>query len=415
MIARPNQLTPSNEKFWKIWLALAGRGWGKTRAFSEDIFWYAYKNPGVICGVIAPSHQNCLDICFRGSSGLFNVIPSELILRKSEKPVRVSLTNGSEIIGLTAEEPEKMRGFQFNRVWCDEFASWRYIDEMWDQINMCTRLGENPQIIISTTPRPLELLRKISKDENTIVVSGSSFENTSLPNTFLENLKLRYDGTAKGRQEIYAEILDDFEGALFTYDMIRMAKKHDFNLTVDEMRSKLSYVVIGVDPAVTSTENSDETGIIVCGYDGNSFYVLEDASGTYATDVWAFKVSELWTKWRANNVIVETNQGGDLVISNLKSFGSKYIKIQQIKAKDGKRIRAEPVATLYAQNKVYHIEYNENSLEKIERQMISFTGDKNDKSPDRLDALVYGLQDCLDRHTSRKAGFYTSAFAKVFD
>lgn len=224
----------------------------------------------------------------------------------------------------------------------------------------------------------------------------------NLASDFIQNLE--YAGGTNVTRFLEGEFQDEIAGALFTAKMILKTHECEFyKLSREQVRQKMSYICIGVDPAVTSEDKSDLTGIIVCGHDDNKYYVLEDASGRYHPEEWAAVVARLYRQWNANKVVVETNQGGELLRSNIQSHGAKDIWIAGVRAREGKRIRAEPVATLYAQDRVYHIPYytekkqedgqeEKNGLVDLEYEMQSFTGAMGQKSPDRLDALVHALQ-----------------------
>lgn len=382
--AREKQLPPEEDFF--IWLILAGRGWGKTRTGAQDIAIYALKNPNTVCAVVAPTHGDLRRVCFGGPSGLVSVIPESCLDQTTQKGYSSSLAeirlhNGSKIVGYAAQEPERLRGPQFHRAWCDELAAWRY-PEAFDQLMFGLRLGDNPQCIITTTPKPTKMIRDLIDRDDCITITGSTFENeANLASSALAMLKERYEGTNLGRQELFAEIIDSIEGALWNPELIDEAR-----LPTDT-EQELQQIVVAIDPAVTSNAQSDETGIVVVGKDHkNEYYVLEDLSDRYSPDGWARKAINAYYEWGADRIVAEVNNGGDLVERLLRSIDVN-IPYRAVRATRGKMLRAEPISALYEQRKVHHI----GSFPELESQMCSYTGETNQSSPDRLDALVWGL------------------------
>ena len=382
--ARQKQIAPSGN--WNVWLILAGRGWGKTRTGAQDIVSYALRNKDVRCAVVAPTFGDLRRVCFEGSSGIISLLSEELYANGKKKSgynrssVEIHLFNGSIITGYAASEPDRMRGPQYHRAWCDELAAWRYPDA-WDQLQFGMRLGTNPQTVVTTTPRPTPLIRLLHDREDCKVTTGSTFENeANLAESALKLFKERYDGTRLGRQELYAEILDEIEGALWSYNMIEETRVRE--------APEMQRVVVGIDPAVTSNEHSDETGIVVCGLglDGR-YYILDDVSGKMTADAWAKTAINAYYKHKASRIIAEVNNGGDLVERLIRTI-DKNIPYTKVHASRGKIIRAEPISALYEQKKVSHV----GIFTKLEDQMWSFTGEKA-SSPDRLDAMVWAMTE----------------------
>tara|TARA_R110000765_G_scaffold182108_1_gene288061 strand:+ start:317 stop:1567 length:1251 start_codon:yes stop_codon:yes gene_type:complete len=385
--ARDKQLQPKYIQHY-IWLILAGRGWGKTRTGAQDIALYALKNPNTICAVVAPTHGDLRRVCFGGPSGLISIIPKECFLESKDQKgysssvAEIRLHNGSKIIGYAAQEPDRLRGPQFHRAWCDEIAAWRY-PEAFDQLMFGLRLGENPQCVITTTPKPTKLIKDLVGREDVYVTSGSTFENeANLAKSALAMLKEKYEGTTLGRQELYAEIVDNLEGALWTHELIEEARLKD------DTERQLTQIIVAVDPAVTANENSDETGIVVVGKDhNNEFYVLEDLSGRHSADKWGKIAINAFYEWEADRIVAEVNNGGDLVERLIRNIDHN-VSYRSVRATRGKILRAEPIAALYEQRRVHHI----GALPELESQMCSYTGEAN-SSPDRLDALVWGITE----------------------
>jgi len=378
--ARDNQVVNESDQY-NIHLFLAGRGWGKTLTGAYDTVQYCLENRGVVCGVIAPTYGDLKRVVFAGDSGFINIIEPELLsttgYNKSDNEIH--FYNGSKIIGFPAIEPDRLRGVQFHRAWCDELASWRY-RETFDNLMMALRLGQNPKCIITTTPRPTKLIKELAKRSDTEIISGSTFENIdNLAPSAIAMLKERYEGTRIGRQELFAEILEDVEGALFNGQLIEEGRVRDI--------PDLERIVVAVDPAVTSTEHSDETGIIVAGRTSdNHFYILQDASQTTSPDVWVKKAIELYNRYECDRIVAEVNNGGDLIERLLRTQDST-VPYTSVRATRGKQVRAEPISALYEQNRVHHVGY----FKDLEEQMCQFTGNNVKSHDDRVDALVWAI------------------------
>lgn len=382
-LARPEQLP--TEEDWSVWLYLAGRGSGKTRTAAEWIVWQAVSKPKTRWAVIAATFADVRDTCAEGESGLIAILKRYEIMESYNRSMgEILLTNGSRIKLFSADEPDRLRGPQFHGAWCDELAAWRYTDT-WDQLQFGLRLGEKPRTIITTTPRPTPLIRELTSrtDGSVKVVRGSTFDNAkNLAPSALAQLRARYEGTRLGRQELYAEILTDTPGALWNLSMIDATRISKENLP------ELVRVVVAIDPAVTSGEQSDETGIVVVGKgsDGRG-YVLADRSCKESPSGWAHRAVQAFNDFSADRIVAEKNQGGDMVEATIRSvFPSAPFK--GITAKVGKRLRAEPISALYEQGRVSHV----GSFDPLEDQMTQWVPDSG-TSPDRLDALVHGLTE----------------------
>ena len=383
--ARDKQLQPQEDHF--IWLILAGRGWGKTRTGAQDIALYALRNPNTISAVVAPTFGDLRRVCFGGNSGLLSIIPDECYDQGfgtngfASSICEIRLANGSKIVGYAAINPERLRGPQFHRAWCDELAAWQY-PEAFDQLMFGLRLGENPQAVITTTPKPIKIIKDLIVRKDVHITKGSTFENQdNLAESALAMMQERYQGTALGRQELYAEIVDEVEGALWNVAMIEDERMPE------DTEIELSQIIVSVDPAVTSHQDSDETGILVVGKDfQNHFYVLEDLSGRHSADKWCRIAIRAFYEWEADRIVAEVNNGGDLVERLLRTIDTN-IPYRAVRATRGKLTRAEPISALYEQKRVHHLGF----YEELEAQMCSYTGLSSESSPDRLDALVWGL------------------------
>lgn len=403
---------------WFIWLMMAGRGAGKTRAGAEDAWWYGYMEPGCRYAVVAPTSQDCRKTCFEGESGLIVKCPPHLISNWNRGELTLTFTNGSMFQGYSAEEPDRLRGPQHHRAWCDELAAWRYLDETLDNLLMGLRLGDMPRIVATTTPRPLKRIKEIVADPTTWVDSVSTYANLrNLPRIFVEKIIARFEGTRLGRQELHAEILTDNPGALWQQDMldqtrVRTTSPRGTILLEDGRVVSLVRIVVAVDPASGglgedskkpgTIDDGDEWGIVVSalGDDGRG-YVLADLSqlGTPAEIGAACVVA--YDEWQADRIIYEANQGGEMVRHMLttsavamRQRGDRevdFVPTQAVWASRGKVTRAEPVSALYEQRRVVHV----GSHVRLEDQMCEFTSNFDKKrmgySPDRVDALVWGI------------------------
>jgi phage terminase large subunit-like protein len=285
----------------------------------------------------------------------------------------------------TADEPDNLRGPQHDAAWADEVAAWRY-EDAWDQLMFGLRLGTNPRAVVTTTPRPNKLVKELLAANTTAVTRGSTYDNkANLAPTFLQKIVAKYEGTRLGQQELYGAVLDDNPGALWTRAVIESGrvKKHP----------RLVRIVIGVDPAVSANESSDDTGIGAAGLgvDGE-VYILDDATEVMASPhVWGKAVVACFDKHQADRVVAEVNQGGDLVESNIRAQRA-YIPYKGIHAKKGKALRAEPVAALYEQGKVHHV----GVFAELEDEMCDWNPTlANQKSPNRIDWMVYAVTELL--------------------
>ena len=379
--ARAEQLPPQGN--WKTWLYMAGRGAGKTRTAAEWLAWEAIQAPMTRWAIVAPTFGDARDTCAEGQSGILGVLRRYRMLKTwNRNNGEIILNNGSRIKLFSADEPERFRGPQHHGAWCDELASYRYSDS-WDQLQFGLRLGEHPRVIVTTTPKPTPLIRALAgrTDGSVVVTRGSTFDNAAnlAPAALLE-LQARYNGTRLGRQELYGEILEDVEGALWTKGMIERARL--------PKAPPLSRIVVSIDPAVTNTDESDETGIIVCGSDASGHgYVLGDYSFRGSPLDWASKAVAVFDEHKADSILVEVNQGGDMVSAVLKQV-RLGLPIREIRAHVGKRLRA----AMYEQGRIHHIgEYS-----MLEDQMTIWTP-QDTKSPDRIDALVQAFSDLLGK------------------
>lgn len=378
-IGRPSQQAPGGD--WIVWLILAGRGFGKTRTGAETVRQWVKEEAFV--NLIGATADDARDIMIEGESGVLAICPDEErpIYRRSKR--RLDWPNGAVSLIFTADEPERLRGKQHAKIWGDELAAWRY-PEAWDQAMFGLRLGKRPQAIVTTTPRPTDLVRTLAKSPTTIITRGSTYDNAAnLARSFLSKIVEKYEGTRLGRQELNAEILDDNPGALWKRDAIDAGRMPPAALP------DLSYMAVGVDPAATSSESSDLTGIVCVGKDNREpphYYVLDDQSIQGSPEIWAKKVVACHAANGANIVVGEVNQGGEMVEMCIRTQGA-FIPYKAVRATKGKAVRAEPVSALYEQGRVHHV----GVFSKLEDQMCEWDPVTSKKSPDRVDALVWAF------------------------
>lgn len=398
---RPAQQEPSDDRPegpWTTWLILAGRGFGKTRAGAE---WVRKVMTGQTphsggryrrMAIVAETAADARDVLVEGESGILSVHPPAF--RPDYKPAlrRLTWPNGAQAHLYNAVEPDQLRGPQHDVAWCDELAKWRYVQETWDQLQFGLRLGRDPRQLVSTTPRPIPIIRNLVADKRTVVTKGHTNENRgNLAPTFLERIVGRFEGTRQGRQELAAEILDDVPGALWTRAMID-AKR----LRADERYPDLSRIVVAVDPSGTSGEDDEKAnsvGIVIAGrgVDGRG-YVLADWTCDLSPEGWGRRAIQAYKRWEADRIVAETNYGGAMVEAVIRSIDKK-VSFKEVKASRGKVVRAEPISALYEQGKISHV----GSMAELEDQMCNFTstGYVGEGSPDRADALVWALTEVM--------------------
>lgn len=382
--ARPAQLPPPGA--WRVWLLLAGRGFGKTRSGAEWVRLQVDAGARRIA-LVAPTAADVRDVMIQGESGLLAIAPPRHRPVYEPSKRRLVWPNGAVAIAFSAEEPDRLRGPQHEAAWCDELAAWRHA-EAWDMLMLGLRLGRDPRCVVTTTPKPVRLVRQLLGDAGVVVTRGSTYDNRrNLAPAFLDQIVRRYEGTRLGRQELNAELLDDVPGALWTRDIVERARVR----ATPELRR----IVVAIDPAATSGEDADETGIIVAalGADGHG-YVLDDLSGRYAPGDWARRAVAAYHAKSADRIVAEVNNGGDMVEATLRVI-DPAASYRAVRASRGKVVRAEPIAALYEQDKIHHL----GAFPLLEDQMCAFTPDFDRSSagysPDRVDALVWAFSDLM--------------------
>ncbi len=395
--ARDNQLEPDGSE-WNTWFINAGRGFGKTRSGVEWVRENVKRGCKRIAAV-ASTNSDIERVMVKGESGFLSVCWKGDKTYAGKKmgfpewsPTKRTLTweNGAQVQFFSAEEPERLRGPQFELAWCDETAAWNKDIDTWSMLQFCMRLGKHPRIMVTTTPKPTKLIRQILKDPKTVVTTGSTFDNSAnLAGTYLKAVKEQYEGTRLGRQELYAEVLEEAQGALWTTAMLDDASvKH-------EAVPDLSRIVVALDPAVTSNAESDMTGIVVAGIDVNGIaYVLGDYTDRLSPQGWASKAIELYHQYQADRIVAEVNQGGDMVKTTIHGE-DETVPYKAVRASRGKFARAEPISALYERGIVKHVSNppDGSSLNELETQMRTWEPLGSIGSPDRLDALVWAITD----------------------
>jgi phage terminase large subunit-like protein len=405
--ARPEQLAPDGD--WQVWAYIAGRGAGKTRSGAE---WTRAKVKAGCSrlALIAPTAADARDVMVEGDSGILSVCwagdrdyRGNPLGRPSYEPSKRRLTwaNGAIATTYSADEPERLRGPQHDAGWADEVGAWNYAQDAWDMFMFGLRLGDNPQAMVTTTPRPIPLLRQIMASPNTAITRGSTYANrANLAASFLDKIVTRYEGTRLGRQELMGELLDDFPGALWSRETIDAAKR-------DVIVPDLQRVVVAIDPSGTAGESDDgdSIGIVVAGkgVDGLA-YVLADRTCKLSPDGWGRRAVAAYREFEADRIVAERNFGGAMVQHVIRTV-DRDVPYREVTASRGKAVRAEPIAALYEQGRVRHV----GGLEALEDQMCAMTGDGylGDGSPDRMDALVWALTELMVKAEAPRPIFAT--------
>lgn len=392
--ARSNQLPPDGD--WTVWMVMAGRGWGKTRTGAEFVRNRVELGLAKRIALVAATSADARDVMVEGESGILTISPPHMKPLYEPSKRRLTWPNGATASLFTAEEPERLRGPQFDTFWCDEAGAWPS-KEAWDQLMFGFRLGADPRGIVTTTPRPTQLVRDIIKRSDVVLTRGATYDNRdNLSKSFFQQVIKQYEGTRLGRQELQGELLEDTPGAIWTTELIEGSRMR-------EVPCELSRVVIGVDPAVTSHEESDETGIVVVGRGSGEwqdhFFVLADYSGRHPSvktqpriKTWPEMAVHAYNVHKADRIVAERNNGGDLVAGAIRQ-AAPHVAVEAVVATRGKVRRAEPVAMLWEQKRAHFV----GVMHHLEDQMTTFApDDPTSRSPDRMDALVWATTALMD-------------------
>lgn len=390
------ELADIDPKYEQV-LLLCGRAWGKTRWVAEFIREYCQdpNHAGHRVAVIGKNREDIQKVIYEGDSGLLNCMTESERAGTTYDKAKLDIVfveNNVKLFGIPADKPEKMRGPQFHLIISDELCKYQYPEAVLDQMDMCLRLGERPLAIFATTPKPTPTIKKLHDDPKTLVISGPSYDNHFLTPRYFEKIKRKLT-VRMYQQEILAKILDENEHALFKHSLIEQCRYMNRS-----MLPELKRIVVAVDPATTSNEESDATGIVVVGCDFHGhLYVLEDVTCEAATPAqWAKTAVDAYDYWNANYIVAEGNQGGEMVTFTIHSV-RKSIKVDRVHAKVGKAARAEPVSALYEQRLVHHL----GNLPELEMEMTEWDPTLGNESPNRLDALVWA---CTQLMPDREAG-----------
>lgn len=416
--ARPNQLEPDpilpNGEHWVTWLILAGRGFGKTRCGSETVIKWVREGHCKRIALVAEDSADARDVMVEGESGILACSPRDFKPKYEPSKRRLTWPNGAVATLFSAEDYDSLRGPQFDGAWCDELCKWRYAQEAWDNLQFGLRLGEHPKQIVTTTPRPIQLLKSIILRSDTAITKGTTMENlVNLAPPFRKAVVEKYMGTRIGRQELNAELLDDMPGALWNRAMIEETRLRPVDSVTPMVLPHFQRIVVAVDPAKEladdkkKSEHKDrrvaETGIVVVGKDHRGVgYVLEDLSIQGSPEEWGRVAVQAYDDWDADMIVYEANQGGEMVAAvvrgaakSLKADGMRsadFVPLKDVHATRGKYVRAEPVSQLYEQKKVHHV----GTFAELEDQMCEYTPDGSmGYSPDRMDALVWALTELM--------------------
>ncbi|WP_022721495.1 DNA-packaging protein [Rhodopseudomonas sp. B29] len=385
---RPPELAPNGAP-WLIWLLIGGRGAGKTRAGAEWIRCQALGLPPFATeaveriALVGETEHDVREVMIEGVSGLLAVHPPDQRPLWQPSRKRLEWPNGAVAQAFSSEDPESLRGPQFGCAWSDEMAKWRHAEPTFDMLQFGLRLGRQPRQLITTTPRPTALIKRLIADPSAVTTRAPTRANAfNLAPTFLEGVMARYAGTRLGRQELDGEIIEDRPDALWSRTQIEDSR-------VAEAPS-CRRIVVAVDPPASSGKRADACGIVAAGIsDSGIVYVLADDSVAAATPtLWASKAIALWRRLEADALVVEVNQGGEMVKSVIHEVDAA-VPVIPVRAVRGKWLRAEPVAALYEQGRVKHA----GCFAALEDEMCDFasTGLSNGRSPDRLDALVWAV------------------------
>jgi len=387
--ARAEQLPPVGT--WFCWLILAGRGWGKTRTAAEWVRWRVEACGARRVGLIGQTAADVRDVIVEGESGVLAIHPKHARPRYEPSKRRLTWPNGAIATTYSGDEPDQLRGPQHDTVWADELAKWRYPQECWDNMEMGLRLGNDPRVVVATTPRPLPIIRTLMADPGTVRPTTNLSTHVNRQNVserFVERVIGRYAGTRLGRQELDAELLDDTPGALWTRSLIEALRIRT--------TPTCERVVVGVDPPATAS--GAECGIVVDGRLGEHGYTLADYSIAGSPAVWAARAIRAFVEHRADKIVAEKNQGGDMVEYTIRqtsveiegiTYRGANLPIKLVWASRGKHTRAEPISAIYEQRRWHHV----GAHPALEDQMCSWV--PGEDSPDRMDAHVWAATELM--------------------
>lgn len=381
---RGAQLPPLGD--WRTWLLLGGRGAGKTRAGAQWIDRLVQSGTAGRIALIGPTFHDVREVLIEGASGLRALGAARPIYEPSRK--RLLWLNGAQAYAFSAEDPESLRGPQFDAAWCDELCYWARPDDVLETLRYGLRIGQRPRMVVTTTPRPIRALTQLIAAPDTVTTNSKTWDNVgNVAADFIAALRARWTGDARHRQEILGELIEDLDGALW--------RRADIEAARAEVKGPFARIVVAVDPPATSGAAADACGIVAAAARGEGLareaYVLADASVRGARPMeWAARVAALVETVGADYVVAESNNGGEMVRQVLEAAGLA-VSVRLVHARIGKRARAEPIAALYAQRRVKHTA----AFAELEDEMCAFGAEATGKSPDRVDALVWAITDLM--------------------
>ena len=358
---------------------MGGRGAGKTRAGAEFVRFAALYQGAQRIALVGPTRADVRDVMVEGHSGLLSLTYGAAPLWQPSRG-RLVFSSGAEAFAFSAEDPDSLRGPQFDLAWCDEVGAWAKGEAVWDMLQMALRLGRHPRAVVTTTPRPTPLIKSLVADPRVKLTRSTTRENAAhLSPAFLAEIERTYGGTALGRQELEGELIDEVEGALWTRGMLDRAKVN--------APPPLDRVVVAVDPPASIGPNADACGIVAAGATGRQAYVLADETVRGVSPAaWAGCAVSLAQRLGASEIIVEANQGGEMARYAIETVSDR-IPVRLVRAMSNKRARATPVAALYEHGRVFHA----GRFGELEEEMCAFGGEGYVSSPDRMDALVWSI------------------------
>lgn len=404
--ARPAQRWPAGS--WTVWFINAGRGFGKTRTGAETVRWAVESGRAKRIALIAETAADARDVIVEGESGILAISPPWFRPKYEPSKRRLTWPNGAIATTYSGDEPEQLRGPQHDFALVDELAKYRYAQEAWDNLEFGLRLGDDPRVVVTTTPRPIPIIKQLLADPGTVVTGGSTYDNAdNLAAPFRARI-VRYEGTRLGRQELYAQILDDTPGALWTRGQLESSRVRS--------APDMTRIVVGVDPGAGGPDG--ETGIVVAGKDAAEHgYVLADRSASGDPAEWAPEVIRAFVELRADRIIAEKNQGGLMVEHVIRQTTTQVggvtvrganLPIELVWASRGKHTRAEPIAVMWSQQPARgHIV---GGWPALEDQLATWV--PGDDSPDRMDALVWAMTELFPVESDEFAGVLIQGSSK---
>ncbi|MGD9979875.1 MAG: DNA-packaging protein [Hyphomonadaceae bacterium] len=382
--AQPAQQPPVGN--WRTWVFMGGRGAGKTRAGAEWVSGLARRGRAGRIALIGPTFHDVREVMIEGPSGVRSLPGARPRYEASRR--RLVWSNGAQAACLSAEDPDSLRGPQFDAAWCDELCFWSYPQQTLQTLEHALRLGQHPRMMVTTTPRPSRTLKRLLDAPDTVITRAATWENAhNLSPNFVAAVNARWEGSVRHRQELLGEYIEDAEGALW--------RRGDLEAVRERVEGSFDRIVVAVDPPAGVGPDAAECGIIAAAVRGEGFareaWVLADASVQgVQPQIWASRAAELARSVGAHAIVAEANNGGEMVRSVLKAAAPEFY-VRLVRASEGKRARAQPIATLYAQGRVKHAA----AFPDLEDQMCAFGAEDYGESPDRLDALVWALTDLM--------------------